>query len=241
MERAIPVLKGIAVIFGWSLLFSWLSVYNTGNHPFGFRVVYWMVAIGTGSLAAIFVQPIVWDKWCAEQPVWVKVLVIAALVAVPVTLVLLLIEPIRTIVSIAITYLYVLVISIILTSVMAWRELHSAANKTEQTSSAFPEAFMSRLPAKYRTAQLYAVSSEDHYLRVHTSFGEEMILHRLSDAIRELSGQAGSQTHRSWWVAKDGIEASRKEDGKLVLVLKSGTEAPVSRTYRKAVESQLLG
>ena len=51
-------------------------------------------------------------------------------------------------------------------------------------------------------AELYAIESEDHYLRVHTSAGQELILMRLADAVRELAGVEGLQTHRSWWVAR---------------------------------------
>ena len=95
--------------------------------------------------------------------------------------------------------------------------------------------FLERLPVKYRTSELYAVSSEDHYLRAHTSVGEEMILMRLADAMRELAGADGLQTHRSWWVSRDGISDIKKDSGKLTLVLKSGKEVPVSRTYIKPV------
>ena len=94
--------------------------------------------------------------------------------------------------------------------------------------------FLDRLPLKYRGADLWALSSEDHYLRVHTSRGEELILMRLADAIRELSGSRGVQVHRSWWVAPDGVRDTRRDNGKLVLVLKSGTEVPVSRTFVQA-------
>ena len=96
--------------------------------------------------------------------------------------------------------------------------------------------FMQRLPVKYRTADLWAVSSEDHYLRVHTSLGEELILMRLADAMRDLAGTDGLQTHRSWWVARDGVADTRREGGKLSLVLKSGKVAPVARTHASAVK-----
>lgn len=240
MDRAVQVLKFFAIILGWSLLFSWMSVYNTGHIPFGWRVLYWMTAVGTGAISSIFIQPIVWDRWCADQPILVRLIVIAALVSVPVTLVLMLIEPIRTPLSILITYSYVLVISFILSCAMAWRALHAQISATSEDSQQSPEQFLSRLPTKYRTAQLYAVSGEDHYLRVHTNFGEELILMRLSDAIKELTDYPGTQTHRSWWVAKQGVDATRKENGKMILTLKSGTEAPVSRTFRKAAETELL-
>lgn len=89
--------------------------------------------------------------------------------------------------------------------------------------------FMERLPTKLKGAVIYAVSSEDHYLRLHTSKGSDLILMRLSDAISELEGLEGAHTHRSWWVAKDAVESSRRDGDKLVLTLKGGAEAPVSR------------
>ncbi len=99
------------------------------------------------------------------------------------------------------------------------------------------ETFLSRLPVKYRTADLYAVSSEDHYLRVHTSFGQELILMRLADAIRELAGADGLQVHRSWWVAKGAVKDTRRQGGKLSLVLESGVVVPVSRTFLPKVRA----
>ena len=89
---------------------------------------------------------------------------------------------------------------------------------------------------KLRAAELYAIQSEDHYLRIHTSAGQEMILMRLADAVRELAGVEGLQTHRSWWVAKQGLADVVKGDGRLTLKLKSGAEAPVSRTFAKTVK-----
>jgi hypothetical protein len=89
--------------------------------------------------------------------------------------------------------------------------------------------FMERLPAKLKGAVIYAVSAEDHYLRLHTSKGSDLILMRLSDAISELDGLEGAQTHRSWWVAKDAVESARRDGDRMTLALKGGAEAPVSR------------
>ena len=120
--------------------------------------------------------------------------------------------------------------------------LHAFAPKPEAQPAAgagisdAPTAFLGRLPIRLRSAELYAVESEDHYLRVHTSAGQELILMRLADAVRELSSVEGLQTHRSWWVAKQGLADVEKGDGRLTLKLKSGAEAPVSRTYLKTVK-----
>ncbi len=89
--------------------------------------------------------------------------------------------------------------------------------------------FLERLPAKIKGGVIYAVSAEDHYLRVHTSKGADLVLMRLSDAIVELEGLEGAQTHRSWWVARDAVESVRREGDKVTLVLKGAAEAPVSR------------
>jgi hypothetical protein len=114
-----------------------------------------------------------------------------------------------------------------------------AAAASGHAARAEPEAarFLQRLPPKLRGARLWAVESEDHYLRLHTSRGQDLILMRLSDALAELEGLEGAQTHRSWWVARDGYETAERADGRAVLKLKSGAEAPVSRTYARALRA----
>lgn len=102
------------------------------------------------------------------------------------------------------------------------------------------KTFMQNLPIKYRTAELYAISAEDHYLRVHTSNGGPLILMRFKDALAELSPVQGVQTHRSWWVSVAGVADTRREKGRLSLVLKSGVSAPVSRTYMADVKEKGL-
>lgn len=94
-----------------------------------------------------------------------------------------------------------------------------------------PPRFLERLPLKLRGAELWAVESEDHYLRLHTSRGQDLILLRLADAVDELEGLEGARTHRSWWVAKGAVVEAKRGDGRAILVLRSGVEAPVSRTY----------
>src|SRR5439155_6984812 len=89
-----------------------------------------------------------------------------------------------------------------------------------------PAKFLERLPLKLRGAEVWAVEAEDHYLRLHTSKGQDLILMRLSDAIAELEGIEGAQVHRSWWVARDAIAEARRGDGRATLTLKDGAEAP---------------
>ena len=102
-------------------------------------------------------------------------------------------------------------------------------------AGASPARFLDRLPFKLRGATLRAVEAEDHYLRVHTDRGSDLILMRLSDALAELEGLEGAQTHRSWWVARDAVRGVTRGDGRATLTLEGGLEAPVSRRYARAL------
>ncbi|WP_235559357.1 LytTR family DNA-binding domain-containing protein [Brevundimonas sp. Leaf168] len=77
------------------------------------------------------------------------------------------------------------------------------------------------------------MQAEDHYLRIHTDRGSDLILMRLSDAVEELEGLEGAQTHRSWWVAREAVRAVERGDGRATLTLDGGLSAPVSRRYAR--------
>ncbi len=79
--------------------------------------------------------------------------------------------------------------------------------------------------------RIIALGVEDHYVRVHGPERSEMLLMRLSDAIREMEPLEGMQVHRSWWVARDAIVTSKREGRNLRLMLFGGLEVPVSRAY----------
>lgn len=108
-----------------------------------------------------------------------------------------------------------------------------APGPADRTASRFPE----RLPARLRGAAIRAVQAEDHYLRIHTDRGSDLILMRLSDALEELQGLEGAQTHRSWWVAREAVRDVARSDGRAVLTLEGGLTAPVSRRYARALRA----
>lgn len=103
-----------------------------------------------------------------------------------------------------------------------------------------PPALLARLPLDKRGA-LVALSVEDHYVRVRTEKGEEILLMRLSDAIRETGDIPGLQVHRSHWAALDQVRSvQRKGDGAL-LTMTHGPAIPVSRANMAAIrEAGLL-
>ena len=116
------------------------------------------------------------------------------------------------------------------------------ANATRPVASPPPlertaAPFLERVPARLGR-ELLALEAEDHYLRVHTALGSELILARLSDAIAQLDGYDGLQVHRSWWVAADAVTGIVRRNGRLALQLRNGVTAPVSRSYLAAVRAR---
>ena len=97
--------------------------------------------------------------------------------------------------------------------------------------------FLERLPLRLGH-ELIALEAEDHYLRVHTALGSELILARLSDALAQLEGHDGLRVHRSWWVAADAVAAVRNANGRTSLQLRNGLDVPVSRTHQRAVRER---
>lgn len=225
-----------------AFVFAWFGVYDTAGLPMLPRFGFWFMTIAVGFGAGYFVEPLISDRLGAQSSLPVRLFLIAALISIPVTLLLLAISPDPfSMLKLGVQYGYVLVVSLVVTvlnvAYAALSETTYSAGAVDGVDTDPAAAFMNRLPVKYRTAELYAISAEDHYLRVHTSIGEELILMRLADALRELEGASGLQTHRSWWVARDGVADSEKRDGRLTLILKSGGRALVSRTYSGAVKA----
>jgi hypothetical protein len=119
-----------------------------------------------------------------------------------------------------------LLISAVMTALLT--HLNSPDPETKAKPGTNPK-LLARLPAHQRTADILAVSSEDHYLRVFTDAGESLILLRLSDAIAELDGIEGAQVHRSWWVARNAIGSAERHGRNWQFSLNSGLIVPVSR------------
>lgn len=233
-------LRDAAVVLGFATALTFFGVYST-DAPNWATFLMWALTCIAGGVSSRFVIPLVFERHIAGTVLPVQIIVAAALIAVPVLIVFYLYSGalgfwMRPEV-LPLQYLYVYAVCLVLTilGILIDRATQAPAAPAPPDAGATAR-FLDRLPVKFRTASLWAVSSEDHYLRVHTSLGEELILMRLADAMRDLAGAPGAQVHRSWWVAKDGVADARRDNGKLVLVLKNGKEAPVSRTFQAAAK-----
>ena len=97
-----------------------------------------------------------------------------------------------------------------------------------QQCSAIGAGLVERLPLHLGTNVL-ALKMEDHYVRVHTPFGNALLLMRLGDALRDLGSVDGAQVHRSWWVARHAVARVERTGRSVTLHLANGITVPVAR------------
>ena len=81
---------------------------------------------------------------------------------------------------------------------------------------------------------IIAVSSDMHYLHVHTTLGKCMVLGTIRDAA-SLLGVAGLQVHRSHWVAHAHVRRINKRGSAWECVMTNDLRIPVSRRNRARV------
>lgn len=208
---------------------------GTGELPLLTRFLYWVPLITAGAVAARGLSILVSLVPRAATSRWLFGALLSLAIALPATFVVwgytnVLFHAGMSFAALPELFTSVLVISAAMTALMIAVNWPGRITRGAPPSGAtHPIRFMERLPPKLMGAEIYAVSAEDHYLRLHTSKGSDLILMRLGDAISELEGIDGAQTHRSWWVARSAVQNVRRDGDRVTLVLKGGAEAPVSR------------
>lgn len=244
--RALSRTLMIAVAMG--AVFAFLGIYDTNNMPFPLRLSFWTVIMASGGLLCFFAEPFVFQRLLKDAHPVAQIMAIAFLISIPITIFLMGLNSGFTFnqspllwatqfVAVMIVSTIICVGRYIILQIMG----SVGSNSQDLTGVGSPtQAFLERLPVKFRSAKLYAISSEGHYLRVHTNKGSPLILMRISDAVKELVHADGLQVHRSWWVAKDGVQETQKQKGRRTLLLKNGVTAPVSRTHMSDLKSANL-
>ncbi len=123
-------------------------------------------------------------------------------------------------------------ISAVVTAV-SWRR--PTANEAPPPQPSPPRG----LALKADLSRLLAVTSEDHYLRLHMEGGDRpLILYRFGDALADLDGLDGLQVHRGVWIAAKGVSAAEREGRRWWLRLPDGTRLPVSDRHLPAVRAR---
>ena len=230
------LVRTLAVAVAAGVFLALIGALGTEATPLVPRVLYWMGLSVVGAILGSLVAKLAARLLPGEGAPWLRGLLIVVILTPLLTLIVSLTSGRHTLsLSTIGTYLGVtLVMTTGMTTLMMLARERSIETHAAPAGAA-PPRFLDRLPLKLRGGLLYAVQAEDHYLRLHTSKGQDLILLRLSDAVAELEGIEGAQTHRSWWVAKDAVEAAKRGDGRAVLTLKGGVEVPVSRAYARGL------
>ena len=213
------------------------------------RYLYWVIIIPLNWAQITLLLFLVSRLSFASE--WPRVAVIAiacAVASIPASFEVLWLEqlfriPSKVHLTVWTLYPYVLLLSLIITlpfknymGVVSEgpSDIPAPAAGEEPPSVATPPRFMQRVPAHLNGA-LLCIEAEDHYLRVHTDAGSDLILYRMADALSDLNGADGLQVHRSYWVARSAIADVERNGKRVSLKLANGLNVPVSRTFLPAV------
>jgi LytTr DNA-binding domain len=213
------------------------------------RLAYWQILMLSGATIGLGVTELI-ERWGRlNRWPWLEVPLIGTLIALPLTLIVMGAGAMffgteaSGVFRFGFNFGVTAVISIAITAlghaIHTSNQPNPVANQPSVLAEPAPKPinrFAARLPLPLQPLPVIALQAEDHYLRVHLAGGQStLILLRLSDAIAELPTEAGEQTHRSWWVAKDAVRGVTKADGRAMLTLDNSIEVPVSRSYYRAL------
>lgn len=206
-----------------------------GSHNFTtiYRFVFWIVLCVTGGTAVVLSESILERLFSGYQNLnrWVQTLIQSLFAALAVYLVLVIGVEQSGVYSHVTTFAYTWVISIAICTFGTLLRSHEALSASDNSEP----ALLKRLSAPFNDAQIYALSAEDHYVKVHTSEGHTMLLMRFRDAVEEIKPLPGLVTHRSWWVSESGVKSLRKKGRSAELMLRNDVQALVSRSGFKLI------
>jgi len=240
----ISVARTVTIAAAAALFMAYAGAFGSGAAPLSDRLVYWVTTMVGASLIGVGLFVPAERRGFLDRRPLLGVAVLALIMSLPLTVLVWFMTSVffADMNALRLRFLPgffppVLLVSAVMTAInylAATRAPRRLETHAAPAGSA-PPRFMERIPLKLRGGSLYAVQAEDHYLRIHTSKGSDLILLRLADAVAELEGIEGAQVHRSWWVAKAAVVDAKRADGRAVLTLKNGVEAPVSRSYAGAL------
>jgi hypothetical protein len=100
---------------------------------------------------------------------------------------------------------------------------HPTARETDGDTGLF-----ALLPRRLGT-DIICMAMEDHYVRVHTALGSDLLLMPMARAVEDAAAIEGFRVHRSWWVARSAVLRIDGPARTMRLRLVNGMEVPVAR------------
>lgn len=237
----VTLVRGLGLATAAGVVLALTGAFGTVEAPLWLRLVYWVPVMLAGASWGHVCSRLI-ERWIDmdERP-WLTVVGLTALISGPVTLMvwsatgLIFEQRLYALAALPLSFGPVVTITAVMSALNVFLGKAQPVQTHAAPTGTAPARFPDRLPMKLRGATIRAVQAEDHYLRIHTDRGSDLILMRLSDALEELEGLEGSQTHRSWWVARDAVREISRGDGRATLTLDGGLIAPVSRRYARAL------
>lgn len=222
------------------LAMAGLGPYRTLDVPDLLRIAYWLAAVIGAGLVGIAVDRALGPH---IRGFWVRIGAVSVVTALPVTPFIYALNfymlglPGRPWLLPQLAWQVLVVTLLIMTlRALAWRRIVETRTIVVPPLPETERAFRLRLSARRRAARLIALEAEDHYVRVHTDAGCELLSMRFSEALEELALAHGFRLHRSWWAAAEAIEAVRWKRGTGEVRLTGGITAPVSRSCAAALK-----
>ncbi len=226
--------RDIVFTAGSVVTITLLGPYGSYDLPLEGRLV---VSVANGFLGGLWLWPVmrlvIAQAERSKVPVWFAIVFGLAVLAVPVAgIAHLVAATLGSGRSPPAPQLYLAVLAMVLPFGAAYLYVDRWLERSHATppaaSSPEPPRLLGRVPAKLGR-DVIALQAEDHYVRVHTALGSDLVLMRLADAIAEADGIEGLRVHRSWWVARHGVLGGKAEGRRAVLTLANGAIAPVTR------------
>lgn len=233
----------LAILVAIGFLMGFLGPFGSDRAPAGLRYVYWMICMVGGGLIALageyVLARIIWTTW-------IRVLTGSFILTPPVALMVRYAEHLVMGGQLdwhrfpnLLVQVWPILMAVMVVQALIWRQPVVRVETRTLIAPPLPETeavFRKRLSAKRRDATLCAIQAYDHYLKVHTGAGEELVTLRMSDAMTELERAHGWRVHRSWWVAAEAVEKAQWQRTTGEITLKNGMTVPVSKTYRPVLK-----
>ena len=235
-------LRGFFIATIAAVFFSIIGALGTDEAPVGKRLIYWLLVMNSGAALGAFVTPVIkgWGRLRAQ--ILLEGALVSLVITIPLTIILIgantvFFQSFGGWTDALAMFAIVLMVSAIITTLNYLTEPAPAVTVAQAAPPVTPPRLCARLPQRLQFAKIKALEAEDHYLRIHTDQGSELILMRLSDAIGELDGLDGARCHRSWWVARGAVVDSMRRGNQAMLSLDIDIDVPVSRTYRPVLKA----
>lgn len=231
------------ILVAIGLLMGFLGPFGSDRIPTGERYVYWMICmVGCGVISIAGDDLLM--RWALAT--WKRVGLGSVLTTPPASLLVLSTEHLQFGVpwdgqgfARLLWQVWPILVAVMAVRALVWRKAPARVETRTVVAPPLPEAetvFRQRLSARRRAARLIAIEAHDHYLKVHTDLGPELVTLRFADAMDELALAHGWRVHRSWWVAADAVQDVRWRRGAGEMHLVGDLKAPVSRTYRPVLK-----